>query len=190
MCTVFSGSSLGCSVRVALYWAPSFNLGGTLHYYLPIEMAVGVVELLGMVRFAMFVSEVYLIVFRYVPVSSSVLVVGSLCLWYCYWVELLARLVVVPKFCVWLIIVLGVFYACIVVRLGVSIVIVVRLFVGFSDCRAVSSRWPGPCATVCIASLSRTFPLWVIVGGTGAIRFLVSFQKTNVIYLVLYLQVT
>ena len=65
---------------MALYLAPSFNLGGTLHYDLPTEMAVGVVVLLGMVRCAMFVSEFYLIVFRYGPVSSFVLVVGSLCL--------------------------------------------------------------------------------------------------------------
>ena len=33
-----------------------------------------------------------------------------------------------------------VFYVCIVVRVGGSMVIVVRCFVGFSDCRAVSSR--------------------------------------------------
>jgi hypothetical protein len=37
-------------------------------------------------------------------------------------------------------IVLGVFYVCIVVRSDVSIVIGVRLFVGFSGCRAVSNR--------------------------------------------------
>jgi hypothetical protein len=95
---IFSGSTLGCSVGVALYSAPSFSSGDTLHYDLLIVTAVGVVGLLGMVRCTMFVSEFYVVMFRYVPSFNFVLWIGSLYLRLYYCVELLVRLIVLPKF--------------------------------------------------------------------------------------------
>ena len=52
-------------------------------------------------------------------------------------VELQVRLTVLPMFCVWVIIVVGVCYVCVVARSGVPVVIADRLVVDFSICGAV-----------------------------------------------------
>ncbi len=85
----------------------------------------------------MFVSEVYLIVFLYVPASGFVLGVGHVCLRLYYCVELQVRLTVVPMFYVLFTIVVGVCYVCMIVRSGVPIGIGGRLVVDFSICGAV-----------------------------------------------------
>jgi len=124
------GSSFACNVGVLLYFAPSCTLGSSLHYDLPMVVAVGVVGLFDMVRCAMFVSVFYLIMFLYVPSFSFVLGCGTVCLWLYCWVELQVRLMVLPMFYVWFIIVFGVCYVCVVIRSGVPTV--------FSVYRAVS----------------------------------------------------
>jgi hypothetical protein len=98
---------------------------------------VGVVGTLGMVRCAMFVSVFYLIMFLYVPFSSFVLGFGNVCLWLYCCVELQVRLMVLPMFYVWFIIVFGVCYVCVVLRSGVPTVFGSRGLVEFSVCRAV-----------------------------------------------------
>jgi hypothetical protein len=132
-----NGSILGCTVGVELDLAPSFNSGSLLHYDSPTVAAVGVVGSLGMVRCAMFVSEVYLVMFLYVPASGSVLGVGHVCLRLYYCVVLQVHLIVVPMFYVWFTIVVGVCYVCMIVRSGVPIGIGGRLVVDFSICGAV-----------------------------------------------------
>ena len=91
---------------------------------------MGVVGLFGMVRCAMFVPVFYLIMFLYVPFFSFVLGFGTVCLWLYCWVELQVRLMVLPMFYVWFIIVFGVCYVCVVICSGVPTV--------FSVYRAVS----------------------------------------------------
>jgi hypothetical protein len=98
---------------------------------------VGVVGSLGMVRFAMFVSVFYLVMFLYGPVSGFVLEVGNVCLRLYYYVELQVCVMVVPMFYVWFIIVFGVCSVCVDIRSDVPNVIGGRVLVEFSVCRAV-----------------------------------------------------
>jgi hypothetical protein len=82
-------------------------------------------------------------------------------------------------FNVWFIIVVGVCSGCVVVRSGVPIAIGGRVRIDLSVCRAVFTSLPGPCTTAFVSSVSRNIPTRVVVGGTGAIRFLVSLQKNS-----------
>ena len=59
-----------------LYLAPSFSSGRSLHCGSPTLVAEWVAGLLGMLCFAVFVSIVYVIMFRYVPASDFVPGVG------------------------------------------------------------------------------------------------------------------
>jgi hypothetical protein len=79
---------------------------------------------------------------------------------------------------------------CVVVSLDVPIVTGGRVFVVHEYCRAVFTYWPGPIATTGLSSESRKISAGVVVGVTGAVRFLVLLQKTGVVYIVLHLQVT
>ena len=69
-----------------------------------------------------------------------------------------------------------------IICVGVSIGTVGRLSVYCWDCRDVVVLWPTLCIAGFMFSLTRIAPTWVVVVGTGVIRFLVSLQKNRVTY--------
>ena len=69
-----------------------------------------------------------------------------------------------------------------IICVGVSIGTVGRLSVDCWDCRDVVVLWPTLCIAGLMFALTRIAPTWVVVVGTGVIRFLVSLQKNRVTY--------
>ena len=69
-----------------------------------------------------------------------------------------------------------------IICVGVSSTTVGRLSVYCWDCRDVVVLWPTLCIAGFMVSLTRIAPTWVVVVGTGVIRFLVSLQKNRVTY--------
>jgi hypothetical protein len=81
----------------------------------------------------------------------------------------------------------GVCVVCVVVRSGLHNVSGGREHVYYyCCCGAVFSTGPGPIVSTLGSSDSRSYPVWFVFGGTGAIRFLVLLQKISVVYPVLH----
>jgi hypothetical protein len=80
--------------------------------------------------------------------------------------------------------------ACYIVRVGVAIVPGGRLCVYCCCCMVVVVCLPALCIAVVMVYVPRIDPTWVVDVGTGAIRFLVSLQKTRAAYLEQHGQVT